>query len=40
MVPEKIEGMSIGPRLLDGSYELLLASDNDFAGTSLVRNQN
>src|SRR5262245_40481349 len=30
IVPEKIEGLTIGPRLADGSYELLLASDNDF----------
>ena len=33
MVPEKIEGLTIGPRLADGSYELLLASDNDFSVT-------
>jgi len=32
-VPEKIEGLAIGPRLADGTYELLLASDNDFSVT-------
>jgi hypothetical protein len=32
-VPEKIEGLTIGPRLADGSYELLMASDNDFSVT-------
>jgi len=33
VIPEKIEGMAIGPRLADGTYELLLASDNDFSVT-------
>jgi len=33
VIPEKIEGMTIGPRLADDSYELLLASDNDFSVT-------
>jgi hypothetical protein len=33
VVPEKIEGLTIGPRLRDGSYELLMASDNDFSVT-------
>jgi hypothetical protein len=33
VVPEKIEGLTIGPRLSDGSYELLMASDNDFSVT-------
>jgi len=32
-VPEKIEGLTIGPRLADGSYELLVATDNDFSVT-------
>ncbi len=32
-VPEKMEGLTIGPRLADGTYELLLASDNDFSVT-------
>jgi hypothetical protein len=33
VVPEKIEGLAIGPKLADGGYELLLASDNDFSVT-------
>ena len=33
VIPDKIEGMAIGPRLADGTYELLLASDNDFSVT-------
>src|SRR5207237_54238 len=33
IVPEKIEGMTIGPRLADGTYELLLVTDNDFSVT-------
>jgi hypothetical protein len=33
IVPEKIEGLTIGPQLTDGSYELLLGSDNDFSMT-------
>ena len=32
-VPEKIEGMTFGPRLADGSYTLILATDNDFSVT-------
>src|SRR5262249_25995499 len=32
-VPEKIEGLTVGPRLADGTYELLIASDNDFSVT-------
>ncbi|MCE9591256.1 MAG: esterase-like activity of phytase family protein [Planctomycetes bacterium] len=31
IIPEKIEGMTIGPRLNDGSYVLLLGTDNDFS---------
>jgi len=33
VIPAKIEGIAIGPRLADGTYELLLASDNDFSVT-------
>lgn len=32
-VPEKIEGLAFGPRLADGSYTLILATDNDFSVT-------
>jgi hypothetical protein len=32
-IPEKIEGMTIGPRLSDGTYELLVGTDNDFSVT-------
>lgn len=32
-VPEKLEGLTIGPRLADGSYAVLIGSDNDFAVT-------
>jgi hypothetical protein len=33
IVPEKIEGLTIGPRLSDGTYELLAMTDNDFSVT-------
>jgi len=33
VVPEKMEGLTVGPQVADGSYELLLASDNDFSVT-------
>ncbi|MEE3715131.1 esterase-like activity of phytase family protein [Tumidithrix elongata RA019] len=32
-VPEKIEGLAIGPQLADGSFALLIATDNDFSVT-------
>jgi hypothetical protein len=32
-VAEKMEGLTIGPRLADGSVTLLLATDNDFSVT-------
>ncbi|BAY21903.1 5'-nucleotidase/2',3'-cyclic phosphodiesterase [Calothrix sp. NIES-2100] len=32
-VPEKIEGLAIGPQLADGSFSLLVATDNDFSVT-------
>ena len=32
IIPEKIEGLAIGPRL-DGGFALLLATDNDFSVT-------
>ncbi|HEY9738379.1 MAG TPA: esterase-like activity of phytase family protein [Trichocoleus sp.] len=33
VVPENLEGMTLGPRLPDGSQSLLLVSDNNFAET-------
>jgi len=32
-VPEKIEGLALGPQLADGSFSLILATDNDFSVT-------
>ena len=32
-IPEKIEGLTIGPKLDDGGFLLLLATDNDFSVT-------
>ncbi|KAF3886206.1 esterase-like activity of phytase family protein [Scytonema tolypothrichoides VB-61278_2] len=32
-IPEKFEGLAIGPKLSDGSYALLLGTDNDFSVT-------
>ncbi len=32
-VPEKMEGLTLGPRLADGTYELLVGTDNDFSVT-------
>ena len=32
-VPEKLEGLAIGPRLADGSYAILLGTDNDYSVT-------
>jgi hypothetical protein len=32
-VPEKLEGLAVGPQLADGSYALLLGTDNDFSVT-------
>ncbi|HEY9635189.1 MAG TPA: esterase-like activity of phytase family protein [Coleofasciculaceae cyanobacterium] len=32
-VPEKFEGLTFGPKLADGSYALILATDNDFSVT-------
>ena len=32
-IPEKIEGLAIGPQLTDGSYALLIGTDNDFSVT-------
>jgi hypothetical protein len=32
-VPEKIEGLAIGPRLLDGRYQVLVGTDNDYSVT-------
>jgi len=33
VIPEKLEGLAIGPQLADGSYALLLGTDNDFSVT-------
>jgi hypothetical protein len=32
-VPEKLEGLAIGPRLADGTYAVIAATDNDFSVT-------
>jgi len=32
-IPEKFEGLAIGPQLADGSYALILTTDNDFSVT-------
>jgi hypothetical protein len=32
-IPEKFEGLAIGPRLSDGTFSLILATDNDFSVT-------
>jgi hypothetical protein len=32
-IPEKIEGMAFGPRLADGSYTLIVVTDNDYSVT-------
>ncbi len=33
VVPEKLEGLTIGPQLTDGSYVVLIGTDNDFSVT-------
>ncbi|MFN6572231.1 esterase-like activity of phytase family protein [Dendronalium sp. ChiSLP03b] len=33
VIPEKLEGLAIGPQLADGSYAILLGTDNDFSVT-------
>lgn len=33
IIPEKFEGLAIGPQLADGSYALLVGTDNDFSVT-------
>jgi hypothetical protein len=33
MVPEKLEGIAVGPQLADGSYAVLIGTDNDFSVT-------
>jgi hypothetical protein len=30
-VPERMEGLAIGPQLADGSYSLVIGTDNDFS---------
>ncbi|MBD2538207.1 esterase-like activity of phytase family protein [Coleofasciculus sp. FACHB-SPT36] len=33
VIPEKLEGLTIGPKLTDGSYAIILGTDNDFSVT-------
>lgn len=33
LIPEKIEGLAIGPQLADGTYAILLGTDNDYSVT-------
>lgn len=33
VVPEKMEGLAIGPRLADGRYQVLVGTDNDYSVT-------
>ncbi|MBW4616521.1 MAG: esterase-like activity of phytase family protein [Desmonostoc vinosum HA7617-LM4] len=33
IIPEKLEGLAIGPQLADGSYAILVGTDNDFSVT-------
>lgn len=33
IVPEKMEGLTVGPKLADGSYAILIGTDNDFSVT-------
>ncbi len=33
IIPEKMEGLAIGPQLADGSYAILIGTDNDFSVT-------
>ncbi len=33
VIPEKLEGLAIGPQLKDGSYAIILGTDNDFSVT-------
>lgn len=35
-VPEKMEGLAIGPRLADGQYLILAGTDNDFSVTQIA----
>lgn len=35
VVPEKIEGLALGPQLADGTFSLILVTDNDFSVTQL-----
>ncbi|MGQ9870072.1 esterase-like activity of phytase family protein [Leptodesmis sp.] len=38
LIPEKMEGLAIGPQLADGSYAILVATDNDFSVTQNAMN--
>ena len=33
IIPEKFEGLAVGPQLTDGSYAILIGTDNDFSVT-------
>ena len=33
IIPEKLEGLAIGPKLNDGSYAIILGTDNDYSVT-------
>jgi hypothetical protein len=33
LAPEKVEGLTIGPKLLDGTFVIVLGTDNDFSVT-------
>ncbi|WP_017667091.1 esterase-like activity of phytase family protein [Sandarakinorhabdus sp. AAP62] len=39
VLPEKLEGLAIGPRLAGGGFALLLATDNDFSVTQNGSNE-
>ncbi|WP_216351366.1 esterase-like activity of phytase family protein [Leptolyngbya sp. 'hensonii'] len=38
-IPEKIEGLAIGPQLNDGTHAIILATDNDFSVTQNSSNE-
>jgi hypothetical protein len=37
-IPEKFEGLAIGPKLKDGSYAIVIGTDNDFSVTQNASN--
>jgi hypothetical protein len=36
VVPAKMEGVALGPRLNDGSYSLVISTDNDFSALQII----